>query len=50
MEHLQREAFLILTHGEVKSYMQRKSADYDRWIGGMNRLFQRLVGAARQNG
>lgn len=44
VEHLQREAFLILTHEEVKGYMQRKTADYDRWIGGMNRLLQKLTG------
>ncbi len=46
VEHLARDAFLILTHDEVKVYMQRKSADYDRWIGGMNRLLQKLTGAA----
>lgn len=46
VDHLEREAFLILTHQEVKTYMQRKTADYDRWIGGMNRLLQKLIGAA----
>ena len=45
LEHLQRDAFLILTHEEVRQYMQRKSTDYDRWIGGMNRLYRRLSGA-----
>jgi NAD(P)-dependent dehydrogenase (short-subunit alcohol dehydrogenase family) len=45
LEHLRRDAFLILTHEEVREYMQRKTADYDRWIGGMNRLYQRLTGA-----
>jgi len=45
VEHLSRDAFLILTHEEVKVYMQRKSSDYDRWIAGMNRLQQRLSGA-----
>lgn len=44
VEHLKRDAFLILTHEEVKTYMQRKAADYDRWIGGMNRLLQKLIG------
>lgn len=43
VEHLRREAFLILTHDEVKTYMQRKAADYDRWIAGMNRLAQKLA-------
>ena len=46
VEHLRREDFLILTHEEVKTYMQRKTADYNRWISGMNRLFQKLSGAA----
>jgi NAD(P)-dependent dehydrogenase (short-subunit alcohol dehydrogenase family) len=46
VEHLQRETFLILTHEEVKVYMARKTSDYDRWIGGMNRLLQRLTGQA----
>jgi len=45
VEHLSRDAFLILTHEEVKVYMQRKSSDYDRWISGMNRLQQKLSGA-----
>lgn len=44
VEHLRRDAFLILTHEEVKVYMQRKASDYDRWIGGMNRSLQRLTG------
>ena len=44
VEHLGRESFLILTHEEVKVYMQRKASDYDRWIGGMNRLLQKLTG------
>lgn len=44
VEHLARDAFLILTHDEVKVYMQRKASDYDRWIGGMNRLLQKLTG------
>jgi NAD(P)-dependent dehydrogenase (short-subunit alcohol dehydrogenase family) len=46
VEHLDREDFLILTHEEVKTYMQRKSADYNRWIAGMNRLLLRLTGQA----
>lgn len=35
---LAQETFLILPHPEVSQYMQRKTADYDRWIRGMNRL------------
>jgi NAD(P)-dependent dehydrogenase (short-subunit alcohol dehydrogenase family) len=38
---LAAERFLILPHAEVAEYMQRKAADRDRWIAGMNRLQQR---------
>lgn len=43
VEGLRRESFLILPHPEVVKYMQGKTADYDRWIGGMNRLCRRLT-------
>ena len=46
IEGLADERFLILPHPEVLEYMRRKTADYDRWIGGMNRLHQRLAGAS----
>jgi len=32
------ERFLVLPHPEVLQYLQRKSADVDRWLGGMRRL------------
>ncbi|MDH3994619.1 MAG: SDR family oxidoreductase [Gammaproteobacteria bacterium] len=41
---LRNECFLILTHEEVLEYMRRKTSDYDRWIGGMNRLMKKLSG------
>jgi len=46
LESLEKEEFLILPHPEVKQYMQRKTADYDRWLSGMRRLQTRsLTGA-----
>jgi len=35
---IERGGFLILTHPEVLGYLQRKTADYDRWLAGMRRL------------
>lgn len=45
IEGLAEESFLILPHPIVLTYMQRKTADYDRWLGGMRRLRAKVVGA-----
>ncbi|MBI5551341.1 MAG: SDR family oxidoreductase [Desulfobacterales bacterium] len=45
-EGLEKEGFLILPHPEVKQYMQRKTADYDRWLSGMRRLQARYLAGA----
>jgi NAD(P)-dependent dehydrogenase (short-subunit alcohol dehydrogenase family) len=45
IEGLAAETFLILPHPIVLSYMQRKTADYDRWLGGMRRLRGKMMGA-----
>jgi hypothetical protein len=42
------ERFLILPHPEVKTYMERKVSDYDRWLTGMRRLQKRFLEAAGQ--
>jgi NAD(P)-dependent dehydrogenase (short-subunit alcohol dehydrogenase family) len=39
------ERFLILPHPEVLDYLQRKTADYDRWLSGMRRLQARMAGS-----
>lgn len=41
VETMDKEAFLILPHPQVLDYMRRKTADYDRWLGGMRRLRQK---------
>ncbi|MDO8799781.1 SDR family oxidoreductase [Phenylobacterium sp.] len=46
IEGLAAERFLILPHPEVLTYMQRKTADYDRWLGGMRRLRAKVMGTA----
>lgn len=43
METLATEQFLCLPHPQVLTYMQRKTADYDRWLGGMRRLNERFA-------
>jgi NAD(P)-dependent dehydrogenase (short-subunit alcohol dehydrogenase family) len=36
--------FLILTHDQVATYVQRKASDRDRWIQGMRRFRKNLAG------
>ena len=38
VEAIRAETFLVLPHEQVLEYMRRKTADYDRWIGGMRKL------------
>jgi len=40
------ERFLILPHPEVLKFLQRKTADYDRWLGGMRRVRAKVVDKA----
>lgn len=41
------ERFLILPHPQVATYMQKKTADYDRWLAGMRRLRRQSLEAPR---
>jgi NAD(P)-dependent dehydrogenase (short-subunit alcohol dehydrogenase family) len=44
VEALREERFLVLPHPEVAEYFRRKATDYDRWLRGMRRLRERVVG------
>lgn len=37
------ERFLCLPHPEVTSYLQQKGQDYDRWLGGMQKMYGRFM-------
>ena len=37
------ERFLCLPHPEVAVYHQRKGQDYDRWLGGMQKMYGRFM-------
>ncbi|NCF24145.1 MAG: SDR family NAD(P)-dependent oxidoreductase [Gammaproteobacteria bacterium] len=39
--------FLVLPHPQVRTYFQRKAADHDRWIAGMQRFRRKLLGEHR---
>jgi NAD(P)-dependent dehydrogenase (short-subunit alcohol dehydrogenase family) len=41
------ERFLVLPHPTVLDYMRNKSADYDRWLGGMQKLYAKHLGEKR---
>lgn len=41
---IQEGRFLVLPHPQVRSYFQRKAADHDRWIAGMQRFRRKLTG------
>lgn len=43
IQGIRNEQFLILPHPEVKTYIERKASDYDRWIKGMQRWRSKFV-------
>ena len=47
---LHDETFLVLPHPEVLEYFRRKGQDYDRWLGGMQKIYARQVLDPSQSG
>lgn len=45
VQTMREERFLALPHPEVLGYFQAKAQDYDRWIGGMQKMYARHMGA-----
>jgi NAD(P)-dependent dehydrogenase (short-subunit alcohol dehydrogenase family) len=45
VDGLKREEFLILPHAEVLGFFQRKAGDYERWLRGMRRLRDKVMGS-----
>lgn len=43
IEGIEAEQFLILPHPDVVKFIQYKTADYDRWLGGMRKLRRKIV-------
>ena len=41
VQSLREERFLVLPHPEVAQYFLNKAQDYDRWLGGMQKLYAR---------
>ncbi len=46
---LAAEEFLVLPHPNVKKYFQNKANDYDRWVGGMQKLQQQFTQLSPEN-
>lgn len=44
MEAIAAETFLVLPHANVHEFLRRKVDDHDRWIRGMQRYGQSLIG------
>jgi hypothetical protein len=39
VQTMREERFLALPHPEVAKYFLNKAQDYDRWLGGMQKLY-----------
>jgi hypothetical protein len=44
VQALAEDRFMILPHPQVVEYMQKKSANYDRWVASMRKFRRKFVG------
>lgn len=44
VEAMRAETFLVLPHPTVLDYFRAKGQDYDRWLGGMQKVYARQMG------
>jgi len=42
VQAMREERFWVLPHAEVKTYVERKANDVDRWLAGMRRFGDRI--------
>jgi len=43
IQGIDTEQFLILPHADVEQFIQFKTANYDRWLGGMRKLRRKII-------
>lgn len=48
VQTMREEKFLALPHPEVAKYFAAKGQDYDRWLGGMQKLYAQHMGAQQK--
>ena len=44
---VEKRQFLVLPHPKVKTYLERKSSDYDRWLKGMRRVHRHFLSPSK---
>ncbi len=44
LKTMRERRFLVLPHPQVLEYLRRKTSDYDRWLGGMQKMFMKSQG------
>jgi NAD(P)-dependent dehydrogenase (short-subunit alcohol dehydrogenase family) len=44
VDTMREEKFLVLPHPEVLQYFRNKGQDYDRWLGGLQKLYAKHMG------